>query len=808
MNWKSKFETKLENFSDFIFDNKIKVIATTLLIVLALATQLKNITFDTSTDGFLHKNDSHRVAYDNFKEEFGKDEKVLITIESNNIFTIEFFKKLQAFHKDLEKNVPYITGVNSLINARDTKGVGDTLVVDDLFETLPSNNKQMQEKKKIILNSTLFKNLLINEQQNMTSIIIDLQTYTSVGQENADEASEDGFEDEEENTNNTQNKDLEYLSDAENFEIIKKARKIISKYNSPDFKISIAGASTITADLKSSMQSDMKKFVRMLILVVIIFLAILFRRISGVVAPMLIVILSLIVTISAMGATGTPITIVTQILPSFLLAVMIGACVHLLAVFYKEYDKTKDKKASLRYAMGHSGLAIIMTSATTAVGLFSFSFSGVAPIGSLGLFSSLGVLIGLAFTLILLPALLSLFNIKAKEIKTKDSQSNIMDKSLLWVADFSTNYAKSIILISSIIIITIMFFASKLEFSHNPIKWLAPTNELRLTIEKVDAVMKGSSTLEILVDTGIENGLYEPKILKSIEAFSKEALNIKSDKYYIGKVVSIVDILKESNRALNENKQEFYSIPDNKKLIAQELFLFENSSPDDLKDFVDTKFSKARLTLKVPNIDAIYYDDMIKEIKTLANKHFDKNIQVSTTGLSALLSRVMSNAIYSSAVSYAMAIVFISLLMILLLGSVKLGLISMIPNIAPLLMMTSVMVVFNMPLDMFTMLIGAIALGLAVDDTVHFMHNFRRYEIQYGNVQKAVEMTLLTTGRAMLVTSIVLTAGFLVFLGSSMTNLFNFGILTAIAINIALIADFFLVPAIMQVIIKNKKDVE
>ena len=132
----------------------------------------------------------------------------------------------------------------------------------------------------------------------------------------------------------------------------------------------------------------------------------------------------------------------------------------------------------------------------------------------------------------------------------------------------------------------------------------------------------------------------------------------------------------------------------------------------------------------------------------------------------------------------------------------------MIPNISPILVMITVMVIFDMPLDMFTMLIGAIAIGLAVDDTVHFMHNFRRYEQQYNDVNKAVRLTLLTTGRAMIVTTIVLSFGFFVFMGASMSNIFNFGLLTGIAIIVAVLADFFLVPALMKVMIKDSKDLK
>tara|TARA_B110000008_G_scaffold138561_1_gene140456 strand:- start:238 stop:675 length:438 start_codon:yes stop_codon:yes gene_type:complete len=143
--------------------------------------------------------------------------------------------------------------------------------------------------------------------------------------------------------------------------------------------------------------------------------------------------------------------------------------------------------------------------------------------------------------------------------------------------------------------------------------------------------------------------------------------------------------------------------------------------------------------------------------------------------------------------------------MVLLIGNLKIGLISMIPNLLPIIFLSTIMVIFKMPLDMFTLLIGAIALGLAVDDTVHFMHNFRRYELQFNDVDKAVRLTLMGTGRAITLTSIVLALGFLVLTFSEMNNMFDFGVLTASAILVALLADFFLMPAIMKLIIKEKE---
>jgi predicted RND superfamily exporter protein len=810
MSWKEKVDKNFEVMSDFIYNHKFKVIIVVLVFVVALATNMKNLTVDTSTEGFLHPSDPLRISYDKFREQFGRDEKVLIAIKTKDIFDIKFLQKLDKLHKEIEENVPYITDVNSLINARNTRGDKDSLIVDDLFEEIPTSQKILLLKKQIAMNNPLFKDLIFDENGTITTIIIDTATYTSLdknGNPLPQIEEEDEFDSEEGSQN--QNIKKEFLSDWENVQIVQKVNEIVKRYESPDFKILVSGTAVIDAELKSSMTKDMQKFIKLVVLVVIILLAILFRRVSGVILPLIIVAFTIISSLSFMAIFEAPITVVTQILPSFLLAVMIGASIHLLSIFFKEFNLSKDKKSSLRYAMGHSGLAIVMTSLTTAAGLWSFSFSELAPVADLGKFASVGVIVGLFLTLILLPALIAIIRLKPKEIPTYDNGKqvdNMMDKLLIKIADIGVEKPKTIIAITTVLITISIAFASMLRFSHKPIVWFDINHPVRVATDLIDTKLKGSVTLEIIVDTQKENGLYEPKILNAIDNFSKDILQIKSDKYYVGKTLSVVDIIKETNRALNENKQEFYTIPNNKSLIAQELLLFENSGSDDLEDFVDSGFSKARITVKLPYLDAIDYMVLLKDINKSIDKHFQGIAKVEVTGISNLLSRIMEASIVSSAKSYVLAVFLITIMMIILVGNLKVGLISMIPNISPILLMSTVMVIFNMPLDMFTMLIGSIAIGLAVDDTVHFIHNFRRYELKYNDVKKATELTLLTTGRAMIVTTIVLSVGFLVFTGASMSNIFNFGVLTAIAVITALLADFFLVPAIMTLIIKNKND--
>ena len=816
MAWKRKVEHRFEHISDFIFDNRIKVILFVLAIVIALASQMKHLTVDTTTEGFLHKTDPLRIQYDQFRDQFGRDEKVLIAIQSENIFTMKFLEKLNKLHKELENNVPYIEDVNSLINARNTRGTVDSLIVDDLFEDLPKDAKALAFKKQLAMKNPLFKDLLIDEAGTITTIVIDTLTYTSLGKDGKPlpkNEEEDEFEEyvpEGISKQTNFSDDKEYLSDWENVQVVNATNEIVKKYQAEDFDILVSGTAVINAEIKASMTSDMQKFIKLVLLVIAIFLALLFRRVSGVLLPLITVAFTIVSALSLMALFGAPITVVTQILPSFLLAVTIGASIHLLSIFYKEFNLNKDKKAALRYAMGHSGLAIVMTSLTTAAGLWSFSFSELAPVADLGKFASAGVVVGLLYTLVLLPAVLSLIKMKPKDIVMDGDKEKhtFMDRLLLKIAHISVTHPKKIIAITTIIILVSLSVASQLRFSHKPIIWFDENHPVRLATDIVDDKLKGSVTLEIIVDTQKENGLYEPEILNKIESLSNHIVTIKSDKYFVGKALSIVDIIKETNKALNENKKEFYVIPQDKNLIAQELLLFENSGSDDLEDFVDSRFSKARITVKLPYLDAMDYMVLLDEVNKKIDEEFKGVAQVTVTGISNLLSRIIQAAITSSAVSYVLALTLITIMMLILIGNIKIGLISMIPNISPILMMTTVMVIFDMPLDMFTMLIGAIAIGLAVDDTVHFMHNFRRYELIHNDIDKAVRLTLLTTGRAMIVTTIVLSFGFFVFMGAAMSNIFNFGLLTGIAIIIAVLADFFLVPAIMKVMVHNGRDLK
>jgi predicted RND superfamily exporter protein len=356
----------------------------------------------------------------------------------------------------------------------------------------------------------------------------------------------------------------------------------------------------------------------------------------------------------------------------------------------------------------------------------------------------------------------------------------------------------------------------QVRFSHQVLNWLPEDLDVRISTEVIDRELKGSVILEVLLDTGVENGLYDRETLVAIDRLTEELeRDFASEQVFVGKSIAVTTILKEIHQALHENDPEFYQVPENERLIPQEFLLFENSGSDDLQDVVDSRFQIARITLKVPWQDALLYRSFINEAQDRFEEEFGGKslaggapMQVTITGIMSIFGRIISAAIYSTAQSYIIALGIITLLMIVLIGNLKLGFISMIPNLTPILCVVGFMGWASIQFDMFTMLIAPIAIGLAVDDTIHFMYNFKKYFEQTGDVREAVHRTLQTAGRAMLTTSVVLSIGFFIFTQASMNNLFYFGLLTGIAILLALAADLVLAPALMALTVGRNQLVE
>jgi uncharacterized protein len=820
---RARIEDRFRQWGYTVSRRPIPVLFASLALALFCSAGLPRVWVDVTFESFLHSDDPVALSYEAFRAQFGRDDRIIASVEPgissgpNGVFDPAFLERLRSFHEAIEERVPYVDEITSLVNARDTRGDEDTLRVEDFLDPWPNDEDALQRLRGRALANPLFLNTLLSADAAITTVVLDIQLYSSIGMteddlggfgEDTETAASDPFETSELSSGaNPDGRAMEtppVLTGAETAELVAAFHEVVDEFQSPDFVIHLGGSVVMLQDVATSMFHDMPRFVGLALLSIASLLFLLFRRVVAVVTPLVVVGLSLTSTIGLMGWAGIPLHVPTQILPSFLLAVGVGDAVHLLSIFFARIRVGEERDEALAHALGHSGLAIVLTSLTTAGGLASFATSGIAPVSAIGIFAPMGVLIALVLSLTLLPALLTIVPLGRSLDKSRSSEGNRIDDLLASGGRFAISNARGILISTSVLALIAVIGVSRLGLSHDPLTWLPQDADVVQGTRYIDRVLGGSMSFEVLLQTEESGGVRQPETLGRLAELGAEFEYEPHDGLIAGQSTSLADVVKEIHRALNEDRQEAYTIPDDAKLVSQELLLFENTGTEELEDLVDSEYRIARMSVRMPWRDAVRYTTFFD----LAAARIDEVLHgvgtSSMTGVLALLVRSINALLTSMVSSYLLAFGIITPLMVLLLGNLRTGLIAMIPNAMPILLTLGLMGYFQFPLDAFSLLIGGIALGLAVDDTIHFMHNYRRHREAGDDLETSVVTTLRTTGRAMLITTIVLSMGFLGFVLSSMNNLKNLGILVSFAITMALIADVLLAPALLTVLDRNR----
>ncbi len=776
--------------------HKITIILTFSFIIL-LASLIPSVIIDTSAVAMLRKADPARIAYDEFREQFDKNDIIVIAVTPDKIFDNRFLSKLSSFHEDLKNDVPHVKEITSLINGRDTYTKGDELIVGDLLEDFPQNEDDMKLFQQRVLSNPIFLNYLISEDQRVTCLI--LETEAVIYSPDDDDVL-DGFDEEIPH----QTEPVRYFGEKENQQVVHAIKKLVKEYQSSDFSIAMAGDPVVLDVYNRAMERDILMVVTLSLISIGIFLSILFQRVSGVLLPEIIVISSLLSTMGLLSALDVSVKLTTTVLPGFLLAVSVGYAVHILSVFYVQYQKGKTKEDAIAYAMGHSGVAVILTALTTAASLLSFAFSELVSIADLGFFGAAGVLLAFIYTLLLLPSLIAVLPIKRKDVEKNQKKAAAMDRILLSISNFSIHHPVSVVTGALILLAVSVFYTFQVSYSHNILSWISEHEKIQSDVPLIDKNLKGAVILEVLLDTHTDDGIKNPVVLKKIQTILKELNSYNQNGIFVGKAFSINDIIMEINQSMFDNDPRFYVLPDKEDTVSQELLLFENAGANDLEDLVDRNYQKTRISIKIPWTDAIYLKDFMDHVYMLFDREFKDGASISITGIPALLARSIPASLLSMSKSYVIAFVVITCLMIIHVGNLKIGLLSMISNLLPIFMTMGLMGAFKINLDMSSVMIGSIAIGIVVDDTLHFMYNFRKYYEETGDVHHAIKTTMLGTGRALLLTSMILSTGFFILMTASLSSLVVFGALTGLTIIFALLADFIVNPALMILVTKSE----
>jgi predicted RND superfamily exporter protein len=344
------------------------------------------------------------------------------------------------------------------------------------------------------------------------------------------------------------------------------------------------------------------------------------------------------------------------------------------------------------------------------------------------------------------------------------------------------------------------FNISRLHFSHNELHYFSEDSDFMHQVRLIEAQTGGFRALEFLIDTQHERGILDHDLLQDIE---KLDIYLRSEtdsqgQTYVGRTRSIVDFIKEIACVTNGQSHASCPIPKDEPVLAEQFDHMSRIVPEVLQKYTDKDLRTGRLTAMMYWRDAAHDVDFIARVREYAATLFDDVVKVVVTGVVSINSGIFNAMMTSLAIGYSMGFLLITALMILAIGDVRLGLLAMIPNLFPIIIALGVMGYLDIPLNTYNLIGGSIAIGLAVDDTIHFFHNFRRYYLKSGDINFAVSETLGSAGRALLTTTLILVASFWMRLFSVLKVVADFGLVIGIALFVAFLADVLLAPALLR----------
>ncbi|WP_299437794.1 MMPL family transporter [uncultured Rhodospira sp.] len=493
-----------------------------------------------------------------------------------------------------------------------------------------------------------------------------------------------------------------------------------------------------------------------------------------------------------MARFGVALTPPTQLLIPLLLVVSLCIFVHFIAGLFRARHDTGSKPTALDVAMTRSHAPIVFSALTTAAGLIGFTTSTLAPISFLGVFGAVGTMI--AYLLGMGVSVLVFRGLSDRFFERRYKGFPAVVKTMTALSLAAARRPRRVLaavagigLVSGIGLVT-------LEYSHNSLLWLPDTNKVRLDTERINETFKATVNLEVIVRPKAGLDFRNEDLMRRLDDAAIRVHGLTD--VPIGRHTSIIDFLKVTNQALNEGDPRHHVVPTQQE-IWDELLLLESQGNDDMLRYATLSYDAGRLTFLTPWLEAKRYTDFIHTVQDTIDGAIGDLAEVRTTGLVALLAVTSTAVLASMTSSYAVVLALVTLLMCIVLRNLRLGMLSMIPNVVPFVVLLSIMGLLGIPLDTFTILIGGIITGLIVDDTTHYFFQYKRNLRDTGAVEPAIRATIAEIGVPIFTTTAVVMAGFAVFHVSSLNNLQTFGLLMMIGAPMALIADLIVAPALL-----------
>jgi predicted RND superfamily exporter protein len=474
------------------------------------------------------------------------------------------------------------------------------------------------------------------------------------------------------------------------------------------------------------------------------------------------------------------------------LAVSIGYSIHIFIFFKRKFLTTGQRKESIIYAVGHTGWPIFFTAATTIAALFSFLFVSIKTVRWMGLSAGVCVIAAYIIVMLFTPAILSFGKNRKPHPEYAAKGGGRVEHLLVKFSGWVFKHPVKIVTVFTIIVVVLIFGITKLEVDMS-MKKMGLKVPFRASLWHINHTKVGAMwSYDVTLKFNETDKAKDPAVLKKLDMLAAEISKFPAVK----RASSLTDIVKDLNRVMHSDSAEYYAIPDNKELVSQLLLLYEMSGGTEAENWVDYDYTVLRVSADVDDFEAKEFEKQWTYLEKRTSELFP-NAKCGVVGTAVQFSTMATYITKGQIRSLLIALIVITILMTIVFSSIKTGLIGMIPNIAPAIFAGGLMGYMDTPLDMMTMIIGPMILGLAVDDTIHFINHCKLEFFRRGNYKEAIRETFRTVGTALTITSLIIVLGFVAYLTSLDKFYSNLGGYTIVAILAALLADFFVAPVLI-----------
>ena len=725
-----------------VVDYPILVISLIFLITIILGWQLPRLSFKTSIYDLAIEDLPENIRYQSFKEVFGSEEIILVVAKGQNIFDPTTFARID----NLAQKLSEVGGVKTVISLPGIKKDIDI-----------SGNKSLADFAELLTPVELFPKILISADKKTTAITL-------------------------------------ILEDIEDKEpVIESVEKIIEQEKG-DLSNYQIGLPLVSQALAMYTKKDFLKLPPIAFVVILFVLTYLFQSFRGVFVPATILITALIWTFGLMAWTGTHLSMLTMIVPIFLIAVGTAYCMHVMAEYRRATVEANSPAEAAYLGVLRVALPTCLAVVTTIIGLGSQLVNKIHAIREFAIFASIGILSILILIFTLLPAILALFPLPRGADSIGFARKDVFDRLLQRVVALNIRHRKILFPLVSALTLLVGSGILRIRVENNPVSYFKKSTPISQHFHDIYQDMAGSIPINVVVNALEDDYFEDPAHLQEIERLQDFLGTLDG----VDKTESYADYLKLVNYATNQYQREFYVLPEEPfevRMLTNDLRMVLGEVIS--SRFVNPEFSRANILLRTHISSTRDCLEVQKKIYDYVNTDFSKNLRVEVTGFGVVMAHSASLLTKGQLQSLSITLVLVFGIMFFLFLSLKTGLIAMVPNFFPIIMNFGLMGWLGMELSAATSLIAATAIGLAVDDTIHYMFRCNR-ELRHGrDRERALENTIGHVGRPILFTTISISLGFAVLLFSSFEPTSAFGLMMVITMFSALVGDLLLLPALM-----------